>query len=252
MVTTHFIGRLGNSMFQVAACIGYAKKYGYTWGVPNDQRESTILTHFHKLPRCNERHRRYNEHQPGHDHDWFNYHDIPDQGPDVTLFGFWQSWKYFENAEDEVKAAFKLDRHNEYNDKVSIHVRRGDYVQHANSFPPVDMAYLLHAMSHFPGKQFAIFSDDLEWCRLNIGERDNIRFVEERNEFAALSKMSSCSDHIIANSTFSWWAAYLGWNYKRKVITPSHERGQWFGLDSGVKQDCVDLIPPSWAQISWR
>jgi len=252
MVTTHFIGRLGNSMFQTAACIGYAKKYGHQWGVPNDQRESTILTHFPKLPRCNDRPRRYLEHQPGHDNDWFNYHEIPNQGPDVTLFGFYQSWKYFENAEDEVKQVFKLDRHNEYNDKVSIHVRRGDYVQHSGSFPPVDMGYLIQAMSHFPDRKFVVFSDDLDWCRINLGSGSNVEYCDERNEFNALSKMASCHDHIIANSTFSYWAAYLGWNHFRKVITPSCELGQWFGMESGVKQNCIDLIPPSWTQIKWR
>lgn len=260
-ITFHPIGRTGNLMFQCAACIGTAKTHGVKWGVPSDTRE---VPHFHQmfknLPRADGSYRRYQEHPNAHcekhgmhyDQCHFNYHPIPAQSSPTKLVGFFQSWKYFEHAEDEVKAAFKLDRHNEYNDKVSIHVRRGDYVQHSGSFPPVDMAYLIQAMSHFPNRKFVVFSDDLDWCRINLGSPDNIEYCDERNEFRALSYMASCSDHIIANSTFSYWGAYLGWNQKRKVITPSCERGQWFGWESGVRQDCVDLLPPSWTQIKWR
>jgi hypothetical protein len=240
MVTTTFIGRLGNSMFHVAACIGYAKKYGYKWGVPNDQRESSILTHFQNLPRCNEHARRYNEHRPGHDNDWFDYHDIPNAGPDVNLFGFWQSWKYFDNAKEEV--------------------RRGDYVKHSGSFPPIDLQYILPAIRKFmesdPLVKFLVFSDDIEWCKNNLPSKGigswGIEYSEGCNEYEDLSKMSSCSHHIIANSSFSWWGAWLGHNPNKIVVSPSIIRGNWFGHESGVKQDPIDLLPPDWIQIKFR
>lgn len=263
MVSTQFIGRLGNSMFQIAACIGYAKKYGYQWGVPSDQRESTILTHFPNLPRCDSRPRRYNEHQPGHDHDWFNYHDIPDVGPDVTLFGFWQSWKYFDNAKEEVKQVFKLEHIPGYEHCVSVHVRRGDYVHHAGSFPPIDLEYLLQAIEIMLNKcykKFIVFSDDIQWCKDNLlkpvgaNERFGIEyeFSEGRNELQDLSLMASCSHHIIANSSFSWWGAWLGHNPYRIVVSPSCVNGNWFGKEAGVKHDVVDLLPPDWIQIKFR
>lgn len=260
MVTTKFIGRLGNSMFQIAACIGYAKKYGYQWGVPYDPGESSILRHFPSLPRCNDNPRRYLEHKPGQDNDWFNYHEIPDVGSDVTLFGFWQSWKYFENAQEEVRKVFKLNDYPEYRNYVSIHVRRGDYVQHADSFPPVTEDYLLEAIGKFLKKdypdirKYMVFSDDISWCRKNFRSDQiiNFEFSEGRNEFEDLSLMASCGHHIIANSTFSWWGAWLGHNPDRKVISPSHKRGNWFGYSSGVKQDCIDLLPPNWLQIEFR
>jgi hypothetical protein len=149
MVNTRFAGRLGNSMFQIAACIGYAKKYGYKWGVPSDQRESSILTHFPNLPRCDDQNKRYHEHpnkfceqhQRHYDLCHFDYHDIPDIGPDVMLTGFFQSWKYFQNAQEEVKEVFKLKRHPAQG-FISLHVRRGDYVKHAGSFPPIDENYI--------------------------------------------------------------------------------------------------------------
>jgi hypothetical protein len=258
MVTTTFIGRLGNSMFQIAACIGYAKKYGYTWGVPNYQRESSILTHFPNLPRCNDNEKRYNEHQPGHDNDWFDYHEIPNVGPDVNLFGFWQSWKYFDNAKDEVKQVFKLKEYPEYKEYISIHVRRGDYVKHAGSFPPIDDVYLQRAIEviweQTGIENFLLFSDDTQWAKdwAAKNSRFNIIVSEGCNEYEDLSKMASCSHHIIANSTFSWWGAWLGHNPDKVVISPSIVRGNWFGHESGVKQDPIDLLPPNWIQIKFR
>ncbi len=255
MVTTAFIGRLGNSMFQVAAAIGYARKYGYQWGVPNEQKESTILTHFPNLPRCDYRYRRYNEHQPGHDHDWFNYHDIPDHGPDTLLFGFWQSWKYFDHCKEEVKQVFKLEHISGYEDYVSIHVRRGDYVQHAGSFPPITKEYLTQAASKLfyqhPIK-WLVFSDDIEWCKEVLKDWVNVEFSEGRNEYQDLSLMASCGHHIIANSSFSWWGAFLGRNPNKIVISPSCVNPNWFGPTAGVKHDVVDLLPQEWIQIRFR
>jgi len=257
MVNTKFIGRLGNSMFQIAACIGYAKKYGYSWGVPNDQKESSILTHFPNLPRCNDSYKYWREHQKEWDDTWFNYHEIPNVGPDVTLFGFFQSKKYFENAEKKVKEVFKLKHYPEYEGYVSIHVRRGDYVQHAGSFPPVTEDYISKAINYMgytinrqkEALKILVFSDDIKWCREVF---KNVEFSEGCNEYEDLSKMASCSHHIIANSTFSWWGAYLGHNPTKIVVSPSCVRGNWFGMESGVKHDCVDLLPPEWIQIKFR
>lgn len=274
-ITLHPIGRTGNIMFQTAAAIGYAKKYGVTWGVPSDTRE---VPHFHNmfpnLPRADGSYKRYMEHPHAHcdkhgmhfDECHFNYHEIPKQPNPVKLVGFFQSWKYFENAQDEVREAFKLKDYPEYRDYVSIHVRRGDYVQHAGSFPPIDNNYLLHATDvtdrlwiigkdglKTQAKKHLVFSDDIAWCKEYFKKYgDSFEFSEGRNEFEDLSIMASCSHHIIANSTFSWWGAYLGHNPERMIISPSCKRGNWFGMESGVKHDCIDLLPPNWHQIEFR
>lgn len=279
MVNTRFAGRLGNSMFQIAACIGYAKKYGYQWGVPSDQRESSILTHFPNLPRCDDQNKRYHEHPPRHcsqhnkhfDECHFDYHEIPDLGPDVMLTGFFQSWKYFDNAQEEVKKVFKLNIRQKESGPVniSVHVRRGDYVQHAGSFPPVDKWYLIQAIEKMynlvrdqdktSSQRFVFFSDDIEWCHRFVqdnyfsdpmGGGQVFTFSEGRNEYDDLSYMSSCSHHIIANSSFSWWGAYLGHNPDRIVVSPSAKT--WFGPTAGVRQPVVDLILPNWIQIDTR
>lgn len=251
-VSCQFIGRLGNNMFQAAACIGYAKKYGVQWGVPAVSKE---VPNFHKffpgLPvyEGNE-FKRYNAADPSQ----FNYWPIPEHKQGVKLVGFFQSEKFFEGAHDEVRKAFKLDI--KPVDAVSIHVRRGDYVQHSNSFPPVTKEFVYTAytkiISQVGTMRKIVFSDDIPWCKqnlslLSVGE--DVTFSDGKTELEDLSLMASCSHHIIANSTFSWWGAWLGHNPDKIVVSPSADN--WFGpgFTGGVPKD---LIPDSWHQIKFR
>ncbi len=239
-VTCRFIGRLGNNMFQAAAVMGYAKKYGGSWCIPGQNLDSPrFYEFFPDFPLENRGYQIYN----CHDVSMFNYRPVPFWPQGICLAGFFQSEKYFEKANGEVKKYFKLNTVKGYEDYVSIHVRRGDYVRYAHSFPPLTMNYISKAMDLFKGRKFLIFSDDIEWCQAHIpgGEYPN------GNEFEDLSLMASCGDHIIANSTFSWWGAYLGINPKRKVISPHHT--EWFGPNNGVKKPPVDLIPKGWTQL---
>lgn len=283
MISSMLIGRLGNSMFQIAQSIAYATKYGYNWAVQEvpHNNESAIHRIFPNLPKTNHKDNRYQEHpnrfceQHGRHFDLchFDYHDIPDVGPNVYFVGFWQSWKYFEHCKEEIKELFKLPHVEGYEDYVSIHVRRGDYVQHSGSFPPITMNYISKSMQYFLDRnqfqRFIIFSDDIQWCKDNITlhcynptdpettqkimdsmlEFDNLP-TGQGYELQKLSLMASCGHHIIANSTFSWWASYLGHNPNRIVISPSAET--WFGPSCGVKQPVKDLILPEWIQIPTR
>lgn len=275
MVVCRNIGRLGNNMFQIAAAIGYAKKYGYQWTADTGSGVSDPYSSIHKtfpnLPKENwGSGNRYHEHpnrrcekHGTHFNDChFDYHPIPNLGDNVSLTGFFQSYKYFEGQDELIKKVFALPHIEGYKDYVSIHVRRGDYVQYAGSFPPITSAFVYDAMQILIDnglKKFMVFSDDLVWCKENIPVHKNVQanqrfgvtieFSEGRNELQDLSLMASCGHHIIANSTFSWWGAYLGHNPNKIVISPSCKRGSWFGMEAGVKKDCVDLLPPNWIQI---
>jgi hypothetical protein len=271
MISSALIGRLGNSMFQVAHSIGYARKYGYQWAAQEQphNNESAIHRVFPDLPKTNERGLRINEHPNAdcivhgthYDLCHFDYHAIPDSGANVYFSGFWQSYKYFEHCKEEVKEVFKLPHVEGYEDYVSCHVRRGDYVQHAGSFPPITMDYIMKADYYINKQQpdgtdkplkMIVFSDDIQWCKENMGRGKRIEYSEGRDELGDMSLMASCGHHIIANSSFSWWGAYLGHNPNRIVISPSCKRGNWFGLESGIKKDVVDLLPPEWVQIEFR
>ena len=265
MIVARNIGRLGNNMLQISAAIGYARKYGYQWAADPasglGEPYSAIHKIFPNLPKQQPRGARYHEHPHGicrihrvsYDICHFDYHPIPDLGSSVFLTGFFQSWKYFEGQDEEIKKVFNLPHVEGYEDYVSIHVRRGDYVQYAGSFPPLTMDFISKAMfeqSVRGNVKFKVFSDDIEWCKQNVNGDYEINFSEGRNELQDLSLMASCGHHIIANSTFSWWAAYLGHNPDRVVITPSAQT--WFGPTSGVKRPVVDLLPKEWIQIHTR
>ena len=242
------IGRLCNNVFQTAACIGYAKKYGMKYLVPtrrgNGDNDPYLLPKFWpNLPfgdwNAGES---YEQHKP----EMFNYAPIPHFRNGVRLVGFFQSEKWFEDAKEEVKAAFPLKHYPEYEGYVSIHVRRGDYVKHSNSFPPVTREYVGLASEYIPSGKPYFFSDDIEWCKKTFLDYPEAKFENGLNEYESLSHMASCSHHIIANSTFSWWGAYLGHNPDRIVVSPSSKK--WFGPGFSGGEP-VDLIPSNWIQI---
>lgn len=265
-VVARNIGRLGNNMLQIAAAIGYARKYGYDWAADSSRGVSEPYSAIHEvfphLPKAQPNGVRYHEHQNKFcklhnthlDQCHFNYHPIPDMGPNLILTGFFQSYKYFEGAEEEIKKVFALPHWAEYENYVSCHIRRGDYVQHSGSFPPITSSYIdkaiikIHELDKPDSGKVIFFSDDIKWAKENHSG-PNSEFSEGRTERQDLEIMASCRHHVIANSTFSWFAAYLGHNPNRIIVTPSAKRGSWFGLQNGVQQDVVDLLPPEWIQI---
>jgi hypothetical protein len=244
------IGRTANQMFQIAALMGYAKKHKCEWGFPSDTREVPHLRKmFPNIPVLDGNFRRANYADPSQ----FNYEPLPDFGRDTTLVGFFQSEKYFEAADDQIRQMFKLDINPV--DAVSIHVRRGDYVQHSNSFPPINEEYIALAIGKLmnngymnAGDKVIFFSDDIEWCKRQF-KNPRIEYSEGRNEFEDLSLMASCKHHIIANSSFSWWGAWLGHNPDKRIVSPSFLN--WFG-PGFTGSPPKDLIPYNWHQIKFR
>ena len=148
--------------------------------------------------------------------------------------GYWQSEKYFEDIEDELRKTFTFPALNDAQNEnivqkiksttsISIHVRRGDYL---GGFPIMGMDYYTPAMQYFiekyPQAHFYVFSNDMDWCKKNL-LGDNIDFVDWNmgdKSFIDMYLMSQCQHHIIANSSFSWWAAWLNTNPQKEVIAP--------------------------------
>lgn len=132
-------------------------------------------------------------------------------------------------------------------DYVSVHVRRTDYV--GNDFY-VDLftnKYYERAMALFPNEKFIVFSDDIEWCKKQTLFKD-CEFSEEKDEVEDLNKMASCKSNIIANSSYSWWAAYLNPNPTKRVIASK----DWYTLSSpndGEQSIYSTRLPDSWEQI---
>jgi len=192
-----------------------------------------------------------------------HYHFTPevfDLPKDCYLEGYWQSPKYFESVEKELRQDFRfreplpnhvrtLPQDITNQDSVCIHVRRTDYIN--NSFHPLcAMDYYTKAIdlmaSRIKSPHFYIFSDDPGWCMEHFDLKYPSMVVADRYlglKFSDdLHLMSMCKHFIIPNSSFSWWAAWLSANQDKVVIAPK----TWFG---DKNWDSKDLIPETWLRI---
>lgn len=133
---------------------------------------------------------------------------------------YFQDPYFFEQHSEAIRTLFGGDIPPQ-NDKVAIHVRRGDYVDNPFYVDLMKTDYYERAMAQFPEREFIIFSDDPLWCeRQEIFEGCEIDY---HSEIEAMNIMASCSGHIIANSSFSWWGAWLS-PYSNKIIAPK----EWY------------------------
>ena len=244
-VTCLLQGRLGNNLFEVAATAAYAKRHGLSWAVAPGYGHSPELYDF-KLPLTEAFYGRTVYNPPV-----FGYHEIPPYPPGtrLVLFGFYQSHRYFADCVDYIRDLFVLPDVPMI-DVVSLHVRRTDFVVYRETCPPLALDYYAAATKVFTDRgqcDFLVFSDDLHWCRENLPRcNDKARFLifGHSNLRLNLATMAACRDHIIANSTFSWWGAWF--NRKlRLVVCPRHQ--DWF--NHRVTHDMSELYPPDWMQI---
>lgn len=157
---------------------------------------------------------------------------------DVYLEGFWNEERFFQDVAPMIRQLYRfpeltdaasrllMERIGEVT-SVSVHVRRGDYRKYQKTLPMCPPAYYEQAASHlrqkYPDLTFFVFSDDIDWCRRNLSLNGPVHFVANENPQHAwkdMMLMSRCRHHIIANSTFSWWAAWLDPNGDKTVIFP--------------------------------
>jgi len=167
------------------------------------------------------------------------------------LSGFWQSDEYFKNNRIEIlkellpTESTKKELFNLYpslnSNTTSIHIRRTDYLN-SNGYHPVQTIEYYEKAIELVGSydNLLIFSDDISWCKNNLDFR-NMIFIEGNDDIIDLWLMSLCKNNIIANSSFSWWGAYLNLNKNKKVIAPS----QWYGHFTGKK----NTLPEDWIII---
>ena len=194
-------------------------------------------------------------------------------GGDVYLSGYWQSWKYFADIAGTIRQDFRLREplhptnqrladEIRASNAVGLHVRRGDYVANpvtAAYHGSCNLDYYQRALSivagNVPQPHLFIFSDDPPWARDNLahdllspdsqGNGSRISIVDNRDidrDYEDLHLMSLCRHFVIANSSFSWWAAWLGTCPEKVVIAPQ----RWFADPS---DEPVDLVPPEWVRI---
>ena len=186
--------------------------------------------------------------------------DFFNTSKDTYISGFWQSEKYFKNHESKIREVFTIkknlieDTHKwldqiKHTNSVSVHIRRGDYINlsSANSFHGICSNEYYEEALKFIGSKikeivFFVFSDDIEWCKANFKINFPVHFVETDSAYKEMYLMQNCVHNIIANSSFSWWSAWLNSNENKIVIAPK----KWFN-DENI--NTKDIVPESWIKI---
>ena len=189
------------------------------------------------------------------------FHSLPNK---TYLKGYWQSEKYFENNQKKIfkdlqiialqsKKNIKISENISKTNSVSLHIRRGDYVTNSAynmKHGTCSLDYYKKSvdfLSKSLNKNFTIFafSDDPEWVFKNLKLPMDIQFIEHnssKKNYEDLRLMSQCNHNIIANSSFSWWGAWLNKSPKRTIISPK----KWYA-DKNIKS--IDIIPNNWVKI---
>jgi len=253
-------GRLGNQMFQFAALKGIARNRGFEFCIPPSKNQNEYQDHqlFNPFKLLNTTDLNVQTIDPGRptladgkfsfNEDFFN--GCPDW---VNIQGYFQTEKYFKHIRDELLGDFQFKDEiripaqelvTEWKDPVALHVRRTDYVTNPNhSILMID--YYREALKKFDSdRDVIIFSDEPQWCLSNPDFEDDRFLVSETgNNYMDLCLMSLCNGHIIANSSFSWWGAWLAKD--TQVVAPDG----WFNGSNNRHLDISDIIPENWEKI---
>lgn len=239
MVYFNLYGRLGNILFQYATAL--SRGDGEPVGVTDDARTLAAVRSYGSLfkgleivPKAPAGLEVFRQHK-------CDDLEIPCcHGRDVLLDGYFQSERYFDaplvRSRFAIPEALRQRLTERYREALSrpeitsIHVRRGDYLTHAHCHPFVGEAYFRDCMARLPDcRDFLVCSDDLDWCKSHFARHFPDRrffFSSETDPVADLYLCSLCQNHIMSNSSFSWWGAWLGGRAEKRMLAPS----LWFGF----------------------
>lgn len=278
------MGRLGNQMFQHAATKGIARRVGTSYCIPPDNRTDIQIDNYglfeaFEMKNVDEIQFLNNGNAPIVQEKHFHFdQELFELCPDhVSLHGFFQTEKYFKHVEREIREdyTFKsewMDPCKEFMSQFDgqevafLHVRRGDpnlvdkrgfkwaYVNCSDQHPVQPLEYYEQAIRHIPEDiPILVFSDAIDWVKeQDFFKDDRFMFSEPEDKYedgalvpyVDLCLMSLCSHAIIANSSLSWWGAWLQTNKNKIVVAPK----MWFG-PAYAQHDTKDLIPDNWIII---
>lgn len=253
------LGRLGNQMFQYAALKGIAANNGYDWCIPSPDTFGTLDvnvrssdTTLHSCFKLNSAKNFQLISGDTVDELFFHFDDnlFNHCKDNISLNGYYQSEKYFKHIEDEIREDFtfnddimKLAEQFLFkigsSDIISLHIRRGDYLNYSHH-PNQSLEYYSKSLEQFDDNlPVMIFSDDPNWVKeQSLFSPDRFLISDNNATEFDLCLMSLCSYSIIANSSFSWWGAWLA--KSKKTIAPKN----WFGPP--LVHDVKDLYCEGW------
>lgn len=264
-------GQLGNQMFKYASLKGIAKKNNLEYCIPPNKytfikvnpfsRRTKLHQHrlLHVFEMKNLKNLKFTNYQRilreksfAFDHELYN--NCPDK---VQINGFFQSEKYFSELRKEILEDFSFKKKvqhkvnlfaEDFGNFTSIHVRRNDFISNPNH-SELSVDYYKNAIKNFSVKdKFIVFTDDIGWVKSQkLFKGENIFCASDlgiTGDISELCLMTKATNSIIANSTFSWWGAWL--SNSKNIITPK----LWFKNSQLSSLDTTDLIPERWMKVS--
>lgn len=270
LVSCSIMGGLANQLFEVANVLAYARRHGCIPVFDTSVTESPSMirpkptywdTVFSRAVALADG-MVFDESRPRvYSDPSYEFAVIPDDEGDTMFWGHYLSYKYFHDCReyileliarnpkvrDEVDQAegrlrTRLPAHVRI--LVSIHARRGDSLKN-ETLARLSTDYYRQSARLIDGAIFVVFSDDIPWCRSNLGIDGEVHYVEGEKDYVDLLLMARCDHHIIANSTFSWWSAYLNESKDARVIYPY----PWFTGEKHRSRDMSDFFMPGWEQL---
>jgi hypothetical protein len=269
-------GRLGNQMFQYAALRGIAAHRGFNWMIPRPDSYGDSnygLFDCFEMSSVKEENFGYLNTQSIQTGQFHFSQEFFDNCPDnVNLHDYFQSEKYFLNVSNIIRKDFTFKEEvlnpckeivSELNKPIFLHVRRGDYVNSQNAHPVCPVEYYEKALEYYDKDcEILVFSDDIEWCKQQELFSDDRFMLSEYQEkypqtcdtndgrqqalipYFDLCMMTLCSGGILANSSMSWWGAWLIRNPIKPIVAPN----PWFGPQ--YKDYYMgDLLPQTWIEV---
>ena len=272
-------GRLGNQMFQYAGLRGIAENRGFNWIIPKPESYGDSnygLFDCFEMVSVEEKNFGQSNAQSISTGQFHFSQEFFDGCPDnVNLHDYFTSEKYFSNVNEIIRKDFAFKKEilepcreivNDLDDPIFMHIRRGDYAVKPSAHPICPLSYYEKALELFnEDSPVLVFSDDIEWCKTQEFFQSDRFMLSEYDEkypqtcdtlfgrqkslipYYDLCMMSLCSGGIIANSTMSWWGAWLIENPTQPIVTPV----PWFGsMYSDYIMD--DLIPQNWIKLTYE
>jgi hypothetical protein len=249
MISVLLQGGLGNQLFQIATAYAHSLKV---------KDRFALFNNVHFLPLQGNHVNSYKDNlyrniafiEPKdmkvYNEQSFSYKDILKE-KNICLRGYFQSEKYFKDNREDLFKLFDIENlrsriaYNVESGTVSLHIRRGDYLKASDYHRNLPLSYYQEALTILKDSPVFIFSDDIEFCKKTF-KGDRFTFVEGNKDYEDILLMSMCTHHIIANSSFSWWGAWMS-SGKGTIIAPN----PWFG-PNGPKET-QDLIPKDWLKL---
>lgn len=264
IITTTIQGGLGNQLFIIFAALGTAQKQSKRFLITKQESTPPRGTYWNELlssfPLVQKIDEEIEVEFKEKSHNFFQ--EIPNPDKNMIISGFFQSSKYFNHISSEVRNLISLRKLDEilvdkkiknlrekWGDKrlIFVHVRRGDYLQLSHYHLNLPLEYYRQAFTYFEPEDtvFIFFSEDLEYCKENFKDLKYTDFVSDK-DYKELIIMSRLDGGVMANSSFSWWAAWLGDSEKtKKIVCPT----RWFA-SGGDEIEQTDRLEDHWIKIN--